>query len=137
MSKSLKIFLISALLASVFVGCGGKVEENYIMTTVREASRGDLLSPGFKYSFDNPNIIAAYGNMALIREGNLIEFLSGDNIEGKLAEVQGRRFTVGARKIYSPRIHFTCDTRERRRKLKVGAGTPKSMTSVNLIDIHL
>ena len=109
MSKSLMIFLITALLASVLVGCGGKVEENYVMTTVREASRGDLLSPGFKYGFDTPNFVAAHGNMALVREGNLIEFFSGEDIESKLEQVKGSRFTVAARKLYSPRIHFTVD----------------------------
>lgn len=109
MSKSLMIFLITALCAAVFTGCGGEVEENYVMTTVREASRGDVLTPGFKYGFDTPNIIAAHGNMALVREGNLIEFFTGEDIESKLEQVAGRRFTVAARKLYSPRIHFTVD----------------------------
>lgn len=109
MSKSLMVFLITALLASVLASCGGKIEENYVMTTVREASRGKLLSPGFKYGFDTPNFIAAQGNIALVREGNLIEFFTGEGIEGKLEQVKGRRFTVGARKLYSPRIHFTVD----------------------------
>jgi hypothetical protein len=109
MSRTLRVFLITALLAVFFVGCGGKIEETYIVTTVREASRGDLLSPGFKYCFDNPTIVAAHGNVALIREGNLIEFLTGDGLEGKLAQAQGKRFMIGVRKLYSPRIHFTCD----------------------------
>lgn len=109
MFKLLNAILITALFASVFAGCGGKLEENYVMTTLREASRGDLLSPGFKYGFDNPDIVAAYGNMALVREGNLIEFFTGVDIEKKLEQVGGRRFTVAARKLYSPRIHFTVD----------------------------
>jgi hypothetical protein len=109
MSKLLNTILITALFASVLAGCGGKLEENYVMTTVREASRGDLLSPGFKYGFDTPNIVAAHGNMALVREGNLIEFFTGVDIEKKLEQVKGRRFTVAARKLYSPRIHFTVD----------------------------
>ena len=109
MSKSLMAFLIAALLTSVLAGCGGKLEENYVMTTVREASRGSLLSPGFKYGFDTPDFVAAHGNMALVREGNLIEFFSGEDIESKLEQVKGRRFTVAARKLYSPRIHFTVD----------------------------
>lgn len=109
MSKSLIIFLITVLLASVLASCGGKVEENYVMTTVREASRGDLLTPGFKYGFDTPDFVSAHGNMALVREGNLIEYFTGEDIESKLEQVKGRRFTVAARKLYSPRIHFTVD----------------------------
>ena len=109
MSKSLIIFLITALLASVLASCGSKIEENYVMTTVREASRGDLLTPGFKYGFDTPDVVAAYGNLALVREGNLIEFFTGEDIESKLEQVKERRFTMAARKLYSPRIHFTVD----------------------------
>ncbi len=109
MSKLLNTILITALFASVLAGCGGKHEENYIMTTVREASRGDLISPGFKYAFEAPNVVAAHSNMALVREGNLIEFFTGVDIENKLERVKGKRFTIAARKLYTPRIHFTVD----------------------------
>lgn len=109
MSKSLTILLITVFLASLLAGCGGRIEENYVMTTVREASRGKLLTAGFKYGFDTPDFVAAHGNMALVREGNLIEFFTGEDIESKLERVTGRRFTVAARKLYSPRIHFTVD----------------------------
>lgn len=109
MFRLLKVFLIVAVLSGLLAGCGGKVEETYILTTIREATRGDLLSPGFKYSFDTPNFVAAYKDMALVREGNLIEFFSGQGIESKLEGIQGRKFVVGARKLFSPRIHFTVD----------------------------
>lgn len=109
MSRVLMTLLVVALLSGVLAGCGGKVDETYILTTLREATRGDLLSPGFKFSFDSPKIVAAHKHMALVREGNLIEFFSGQNIESKIAGVTGGRFTVGARKYFNPRIYFTVD----------------------------
>ena len=109
MSRYIKSFLIVALLSGFFAGCGGNVEETYIMTSVREATRGDLLSPGLKYGFDNPRLIAVYKNMALVREGNLIEFFVGEDLENAVEKVGGRRFVLGARKLYNPFIHFTAD----------------------------
>ncbi|UCF05647.1 MAG: hypothetical protein JSV33_01010 [bacterium] len=109
MSKLFSIVLLAALCLGMVAGCGGKVEHSYVMTTIREASRGDLLSPGFKFGFDTPNIISAHKNLALVREGNLIEFFSGEDIEQKVMQVGGRKFVVGARKLFTPLVHFTVD----------------------------
>jgi len=109
MSRFFTIILLTALLSGIIAGCGGKVEDTYIMTTVREATRGNLLSPGFKFGFDSPNFISAHKNLAMVREGNLIEFFSGEGIEAKLAQVGGKKVTVGARKLFNPLIHFTVD----------------------------
>ncbi|MBN1163316.1 MAG: hypothetical protein JXB45_01935 [Candidatus Krumholzibacteriota bacterium] len=109
MSKLFSILLITALLAVGLVGCGGKLEETYTMVTLREAALAGLKSPGFKFGFDSPHFITAKGDLALVREGNLIEFFTGVDIESKIGMVEGRKFVVGARKIFSPTPHFTVD----------------------------
>ncbi len=109
MSRVLVTLLIAILLTGILAGCGGNIEETYILTTLREATRGDLLSPGFKYSFDSPKFIAAHKHLALVREGNLIEFFSGHNIESRMAGMMGGKYVVGARKMFNPRIYFTVD----------------------------
>ncbi|MCK4235584.1 MAG: hypothetical protein KAX38_00600 [Candidatus Krumholzibacteria bacterium] len=109
MSRFLTTFLIVVFLTGILAGCGGKVEETYIMTTLREATRGSILSPGFKFGFDTPKFISTHKNLALVREGNLIEFFTGRDIENKSKLVEGKKFTLGARKIFNPVVHFTVD----------------------------
>lgn len=109
MSKLISTVLATVLVAGLIAGCGGKLEESYRMVTVREAGHSAISSPGFKFGFDTPDFIAANGDLALVREGNLIEFFTGMDIENKLKQVEGRKFVVGARKMFSPMPHFTVD----------------------------
>ena len=102
-------FLIVILCSVILTGCGGEVEDTYTLVTLREATRGNVMSPGFKFSFDTPQFIAAQGNVAMAREGNLIEFFVGDGIENEIQKVKGKRFIVGARKLFNPLIHFSVD----------------------------
>jgi hypothetical protein len=109
MSRFMKSLLIVAVLTGFIAGCGGGVDETYVMVSLREATRGDVLSPGFKYSFDKPNFVAAHKNVGLVREGNLIEVFVGDALEETLGKVAGGRYTVLARKFFEPVIHFNVD----------------------------
>jgi len=109
MSRFLKSLLIVAILSGFIAGCGGGVDETYVMVSLREATRGDVLSPGFKYSFDKLNFVAAHKNVGLVREGNLIEVFVGDGIEEELGKVAGGRFTTLTRKFFEPVIHFNVD----------------------------
>jgi hypothetical protein len=109
MPKLLSVLLGVALMAGVIAGCGGGLEETYMDATLREATRGDLLSPGFKFAFKSPNIVATNGHLALVREDNLIEIFKGAELAKKLDQVSGKNYVMGARKLFSPLIHFTVD----------------------------
>lgn len=109
MSKFFSTLAVMTLIAGLFAGCGGKIEETYVMVSLREAGHGQVKSPGFMYGFDTPKFVAAKGDLALVREGNLIEFFTGMDIEERIKQVEGRKFIVCARKIYSPQVHFTVD----------------------------
>ena len=109
MSKVFGAVMIVLLLSTVLSSCGGKLNETYTMTTLREATRGNLLSPGFKYSFDTPKFVAAHKDLALVREGNLIELFMGDKLEDHIKQIEGKKFVLGARKMFTPYIHFVVD----------------------------
>ncbi|MCK4537689.1 MAG: hypothetical protein KAV42_02700 [Candidatus Krumholzibacteria bacterium] len=109
MSKLFSTILIVALVSGVFAGCGGKVEESYQMVTVREASHAEIVSPGYKFGFDSPEFIAVKGNIGMVREGNLIEFFTGEDLENKVKMVEGKKFVAGVRKAYTPKVHFSVD----------------------------
>ena len=76
MSKLLSTLAVVALISGLFTGCGGKLEETYMPVSLHEASQGQVTSPGFKFGFDTPHFIAAQGDLALVREGNIIEFFT-------------------------------------------------------------
>ena len=109
MSKFFSSVLIMALIAGVFTGCGGSLDETYQMVTLREASHSGITSPGFKFGFDTPKFIAVHGNVGLVRDGNLIEFFTGEDLENKVKMIEGRKYVAGVRKIFSPRVHFAID----------------------------
>lgn len=109
MSRFMKSFLIVAILSGFIAGCGGGVDETYVMVSLRDATRGEVLSPGFKYSFNKPNFVAVHGNVGLVREGNLIEVFVGDGLEEAYGRVAGGSFTTLARKFFEPVIHFNVD----------------------------
>ena len=109
MSKPYKFLAVAVLLSGVLAGCGGKLEDTYVRTTLKDAARGDVMSPNFRYSFDTPSIIGAAKNVALVREGNIIEFFVGDGIADKAKGLEGKAFVVHARKYFTPYIHFMVD----------------------------
>lgn len=109
MSKLFSAVLVVALISVVFAGCGGKVEESYQMVTLREAGHSNIISPAYKFGFDTPKFIAVKGNIGMVREGNIIEFFTGQDLENKLKRVEGKRFVAGVRKSFSPRVHFSVD----------------------------
>lgn len=109
MSKLYKSLVVAILITGVFAGCKGNVEETYVLTSLKGAASGDVVSIGFKYSFDSPTVIGVANNVALVREGNQIEFFIGDGLEAKMQGVAGKQFTVATRKYFTPYIHFVVD----------------------------
>ncbi len=109
MSKLHKSLVIGVLLSGILVSCHGKLEETYVVTSLRSAARDDVVSVGFKYSLDTPNVIGAAKNCALVREGNEIEFFLGQDIAEKMKGVEGKKYTMAIRKYFNPYVHFIVD----------------------------
>jgi hypothetical protein len=109
MSKLCKSLAVGVLLLGILAGCHGKVEETYVLTSLRNAVNGTVVSMGGKYSFASPDVIGAAKNVALVREGNEIEFFLGDGLAAKLKQVEGQKLVIAARKYFNPYTHFMVD----------------------------
>lgn len=109
MSKLLKSLVVVAILAGMLASCKGQLKETYVVTSIRNAANGTVVSAGGKFCFEAPNVIGAVGSIALVREGHAIEFFVGEGIEGKLKDVEGKSFAVYARKYFTPYVHFMVD----------------------------
>jgi hypothetical protein len=98
---------IAALLASMLIACSEEGEvDPYTTVTLSQATRGNVVSKGFKYKFQNPDIIALNRNLGLIREGQLLEFIGARSLEDKLAGKTGGNFELAVIKEFSPYVHF-------------------------------
>jgi len=107
MLKKYSVFFILMILIVAFIpACsGGGEKDPYALVTLHQATQGKVVSKGFKYRFDNPDIVAMNDHLGLIREGGLIEFISGRSLESKVQGVSGN-MELCVVKEYSPFVHF-------------------------------
>ncbi len=99
--------VIAALLASVLIACGeGGEVDPYVTVTLRQATRENVVSKGFKYKFENPQIVALHRNLGLIREGQLLEFIGARSLEDKLVGKTQGNFGLAVVKEFTPYVHF-------------------------------
>ena len=100
--------LLGLLAVTLFgmVGCGEKeAVDPYVYDSLRRISRGDTLSTGFLFEIDAPEFDYVSGNTAIIRDGNLLEFMVGEDLENNYRNLSGT--LLGVRKSFSPQpTHF-------------------------------
>ncbi|UCG52110.1 MAG: hypothetical protein JSW58_00730 [Candidatus Latescibacterota bacterium] len=105
--KTVLNVVIAARLASMLFACGESGEvDPYATVTLRQATRDMVVSKGFKYKFQNPQIVAMNRNLGLIREGNLLEFIAARSLEDKLVGKTDGSFELAVVKQFSPFVHF-------------------------------
>ncbi len=96
--------MLLGLLAVIFVGLSGCGEKEavdpYVYDSLRRVTRGDTLSIGFLYEIDAPEFDYVRGNTAIVRDGNLLEFLVGEDLEHNYRNLSGT--LLGVRKTFSP-----------------------------------
>jgi hypothetical protein len=101
-------FLLAVLLAGPMVigltGCGEKEVDPYVYASLRAVSRGDTLSFNFLYEIDVPEFEYVRGNTAIVRDGNLLEFLVGSDLENNYPSLGGS--LLGVQKFFSPEPHL-------------------------------
>ncbi len=107
MLKKYYLYCIVAVLAAAFIAAcsGGEEVDPYALVTLRQAIHGKVISKGFKYRFKNPQIAELHDHLGIIREGNLLEFISGRSLEDRLEDMTGD-FELCVVKEYSPFVHF-------------------------------
>jgi hypothetical protein len=104
-----RVFILAAgAVLSVLSACGeSRRADPYPAVTLRRVTRGEpVASEGFRYKLVRPNIEVLHRNLGLVREGNLVEFIAGRNLEERLGEAPGREFDLAVVKEFSPFVHF-------------------------------
>ncbi len=97
--------LLGIFILTMFAACSGGEKDPFTLVTLRQATQGNVVSKGFRYRFQSPNIVQVHDHLGLIREGNLIEFISGRSLESRLAGLT-EDFELCVIKEYSPFVHF-------------------------------
>ncbi len=96
--------LMLALMAVTFIGMSGcsedEVVDPYVYDSLRRITRGDTLSVGFTFEIDAPELEYVKGDVAIIRDGNLLEFLVGNDLEHTYGNMAGT--LLGVKKVFTP-----------------------------------
>lgn len=108
-SRGLVSLLGVVALLSCFslAGCGKgeKIEADpYAYGSLRAVTRGRVASPGFLFEIDAPQFEYAKGNVGIVRDGNLLEFVVGKDLERNAASYKGAR--LGVKRIFKPTSHL-------------------------------
>jgi hypothetical protein len=96
--------LVLGLTVLTFVGLTGcskeEVVDPYVYDSVRRVMDGDTLSVGFLFEIDAPEVEYVAGDVAVMRNGNLLNFLVGQDLENNLAGLRGS--LLGVKKTFTP-----------------------------------
>ena len=96
--------MLLGLLAVTFIGlsgCGKKeVVDPYVYDSLGRVTRGDTLSTNFLFEIDAPEFDYVRGNTAIVRDGNIMEFLVGEDLEHNYRNLAGT--LLGVKKTFSP-----------------------------------
>ena len=119
--------LMLATLAVTFIGLAGcsKDEEvdPYVYDSLRRITRGDTLSSGFLFEIDAPELEYVQGDVAIIRDGNLLEFLVGNDLENNYSSMQDA--LLGVKKTFTPQPTHLVIQRIKRDGVVVQDSIPK------------
>ena len=102
----LTVLLMAALAVFGLItitGCGDdEVIDPFVYTTMARVMDGDTLSTNFLFEIDTPELDYVVGDVAIVKDGNRMEFLVGPDLENTFANYAGgkigieKRFAHGA-----------------------------------------
>jgi hypothetical protein len=100
---------LAVIAAALFIvaACGrDQTADPYPRASLRTLTRGrPVPSVGYRYKLANPSVESLYRNVGLVRDGNIVEFITGRNLEEKLEGASGG-VELAVVKEYSPFVHF-------------------------------
>jgi hypothetical protein len=97
----LMLGVLAGLTVTGLVGCGGEEEvDPYVYASLRAVTRGDTLSDNFLFEIDTPQFEFVRGNTGIVRDGNLLEFVVGTDLEQNYRSYNGA--LLGVQKFFSP-----------------------------------
>ena len=128
--------LLGLLAVTLFgmIGCGEKeAVDPYVYDSLRRITRGDTLSNDFLFELDAPEFDYVRGNTAIIRDGNILEFMVGEDLENSYQNLSGT--LLGVRKTFSPQpTHLVINRIKRNGVIEADSlATPTSYTLPRLL----
>ncbi len=101
--RGLSALLLALVATTLFglIGCGGKEEvDPYVYDSLRRVIKGDTLSVNFLFEIDAPKFEYVRGDVGMIRDGNLLEFLVAKDLEDTYPNLAGT--LLGVKKTFTP-----------------------------------
>jgi hypothetical protein len=99
--------ILGVFFASFLAACSESGEEDpYALVTLKEATYGQVVSKNFKYKFKNPQVVATYRNLGLIRDGSQIEIIAARSLADKLEGFTDGELELAVAKKFSPYVYF-------------------------------
>ncbi len=96
--------LVLGLTVLTIIGLAGcskeEVVDPYVYDSVRRIMKGDTLSVGFLFEIDAPEFEYVKGDVGIIRNGNLLNFLVGEDLENNAPSLKGT--LLGVKKTFTP-----------------------------------
>jgi hypothetical protein len=96
--------LVLGLTVLTFIGLTGcskeEVVDPYAFDSVRRIMNGDTLSVGFLFEIDAPEFEYVKGDVGIVRNGNLLNFLVGQDLENNAPNLSGT--LLGVKKTFTP-----------------------------------
>ena len=108
MSRMRFLPCLVVIVSLLVIGCGEETKvDPYPEVTLTQATEGpSVISKGFRYKLRNPQIVEKHGHLALIREGDIMEFVVGRSIADKLESMDLNNYELNVKKLYQPFVHF-------------------------------
>ncbi len=129
--------MLLGLLTITLIGLAGcskdEVVDPYVYDSLRRITRGDTLSVNFLFEIDAPEFEYVSGNTAIVRDGNLLEFLVAEDLENNYRNLAGT--LLGVRKSFSPSpTHYVIQRIKRDGVIQADSlATPTSYTLPKLL----
>jgi hypothetical protein len=111
MNRKLLWVWATCTLAIGVAGCHKEevVEDPYVEANLREATFGEVISDDFLYKIVNPEIVDGLGDILVVKQSNLTEFFTGNNVATKMDSLNMASpdtLTFRVLKSFSPIVHF-------------------------------
>ena len=118
----LLVGVLACFTVAGIVGCGGQKEvDPYVYTSLRSVMFGDTLSHDFLFEIDAPEFEYVKGNTGIVRDGNMLWFIVGHDLENQYRTYAGS--LLGVQKFFKPQPYLMI-------KRVKKAGIPQPVDSV-------
>jgi len=111
MKKVVSATVLMVLAMIALAGCSSdKVEDPYLTTSLQQAFYGPLpANKGYKYKIVGAEVVESAGHLAMVRQGNVTEFIAGRSISDKMEGRDGETMIFNCVKKYTPYTLFKCE----------------------------